>query len=87
MTLCRTHDKDGGNQPILQNAVYENTGEYNKVVYMSIRGGTRSEGKAWVLCQKVQICCTVPYDERALSRLAACFYGRTALEAKLHHSA
>jgi hypothetical protein len=35
-TLRRTRGRDGEDEPILQNAVYENIGEYNKVVYVFV---------------------------------------------------
>jgi hypothetical protein len=34
MILSETRDRDGENEPILQNAVCENIGEYNKVIYV-----------------------------------------------------
>lgn len=36
-TLRRTRGRDGEDEPILQNAVYKNIGEYNKVVYVFVQ--------------------------------------------------
>ena len=92
-TLCRTRDRDGEDEPILQNAVYKNIGEYNKVVYVfahereqappARRRGVDMLPKGPNLLPSHTIGVTDPGSYR----LGDFSHARSALKAESHHSA
>jgi hypothetical protein len=89
-TLSRTRDKDGEDESILQNAVYENIGEYDKVVYVFAyehEQGHPAQRQGVDDLPKGPNLLPVPRDPPDRSRLTARVYGRFALKAESHHRA